>query len=399
MAAMNDTVLYLHGPMVRSARLLLDSFMSAAAAHGWNVRDVVPPPEMDRAALDRLVAFWRPVGVVVDCGQNCLREPPKELAGVPLVCIDADVDPEASPGPGRAVRTGYVLTDARALAHLAAETLLRRNLASYACVTANAHLSWSESRRRFFREAIRLNGGVYREFDGQGLAAGDAARLREFSAWLRNLPRPCGLFVVHDRMAQTVLAALAHCGLAVPDDVAVLGVDDDEALCEGLAPPLSSIRIDFVEGGRRAAGLLADLVVRKFRAAPVVCYGSGRLVPRLSTRALAQPSPSVRAALEVIRRRAAEGLTATDVLPMLGGSRRMAERRFRAATGHGILQEIQEVRFERLLSLLADPSVPLASLPGRAGFTSENNLQRQFKARFGTTLSAYRRAGGATACR
>ena len=399
MAGMNDTVLYLHGPMVRSARLLLDSFMSAAAARGWNVRDVVPPPEMDRAALDRLVAFWRPVGVVVDCGQNCLREPPKELAGVPLVCIDADVDPETPPGRDRSARTGYVLTDARALAHLAAETLLRRNLASYACVTANAHLSWSESRRRFFREAILLNGGVCREFDGYGLAAGDAGRLRAFSAWLRALPRPGSLFVVHDRMAQTVLSAIAHAGLAVPDDLAVLGVDDDEALCEGLTPPLSSIRIDFAEGGRRAADLLAHLIARKFRTTPVVRYGSGRFVPRLSTRALAQPSPSVRAVLEVIRRRAAEGLSAADVLPLLGGSRRMAERRFRAATGHGILQEIQAVRFERLLSLLADPSVPLATLAARAGFTSENNLQRQFKARFGTTLSAYRRNGGAKASR
>ena len=145
--------------------------------------------------------------------------------------------------------------------------------------------------------------------------------------------------------------------------------------------------------------MLANLVVRKYRATPAVRYGSGRFVPRLSTRTLEQPSPSVRAALEVIRRRAAEGLSAADILPMLGGSRRMAERRFRAATGHGILQEIQEVRFERLLALLADPSVPLAALPARAGFTSENNLQRQFKARFGTTLSAYRRAGGATASR
>ena len=145
--------------------------------------------------------------------------------------------------------------------------------------------------------------------------------------------------------------------------------------------------------------MLANLVVRKYRATPAVRYGSGRFVPRLSTRTLEQPSPSVRAALEVIRRRAAEGLSAADILPMLGGSRRMAERRFRAATGHGILQEIQEVRFERLLALLADPSVPLAALPARAGFTSENNLQRQFKARIGTTLSSYRRTGGLTASR
>jgi AraC-like DNA-binding protein len=87
----------------------------------------------------------------------------------------------------------------------------------------------------------------------------------------------------------------------------------------------------------------------------------------------------------------AEGISAADILPMLGGSRRAAEKRFRAATGKSILEEILDVRFQKLMPLLEQGHIPLASLADLTGFSSENHLQRQFKSRFGMTLSAYRK--------
>ena len=86
-----------------------------------------------------------------------------------------------------------------------------------------------------------------------------------------------------------------------------------------------------------------------------------------------------------------EEAAASDILPMLGGSRRSAEKRFRAATGKSILEEILDVRFEKLLPLLERGHLPLGTLAGLAGFSSENHLQRQFKARYGMTLSAWRK--------
>ena len=86
------------------------------------------------------------------------------------------------------------------------------------------------------------------------------------------------------------------------------------------------------------------------------------------------------------------GISASDILPMLGGSRRSAEKRFRAATGKSILEEILDVRFEKLLPLLERGHLPLGALAGLAGFSSENHLQRQFKSRYGMTLSAWRKS-------
>ena len=119
-------------------------------------------------------------------------------------------------------------------------------------------------------------------------------------------------------------------------------------------------------------------------------YGAVRLTIRQSTRRLPKYAPSIRLALETIRLRATEGITAADIIPLIGGSRRSAERKFRSAVGYSILEGILNVRFEKVQELLATPT-PLKTIAMLAGFSSSNNLQRLFKARFGTTLSEYRK--------
>ena len=174
--------------------------------------------------------------------------------------------------------------------------------------------------------------------------------------------------------------------------LSVIGIDNDEILCEGLMPSLTSVQADFPRGGYLSGRLLADMIDGKVRTPTFLVYGAGRLVQRLSTRRLRHQMPSVRTALDYIRRHAAEGLSASDVLPILGGSRRSTEMRFKSATGKSILEEIIDVRFEKLVALLERRHVALGTLAGQTGFTSENQLQRQFKARFGMTLSAYRKS-------
>jgi LacI family transcriptional regulator len=200
------------------------------------------------------------------------------------------------------------------------------------------------------------------------------------------------VLAANDRTASLVLTAAERHGVTVPDEAGIIGIDDDEMLCENMSPPLTSIRADFVLGGRLAGRLLADLVEGAARSGASLHYGEQRIVQRLSVRKLLRPAPSVRKVLETIRRRATEGISASDILPMLGGSRRSAEKRFRAATGKSILEEILEVRFEKLLPLLERGHLPLGTLAGLAGFSSENHLQRQFKSRYGMTPSAWRKS-------
>lgn len=229
------------------------------------------------------------------------------------------------------------------------------------------------------------------EFDGRDLASGNPAQMRRLGAWLAALPKPCGLLAANDRTASLVLSSAAFEEIAVPDELSVIGIDNDANLCEMVSPPLSSIQVDFKSGGYLAGKLIQQLNRGKCAQTLNACYGALEFVMRLSSRQLAHSSSSIRVALETIRRRVTEGIGAADILPLLGGSRRTAEKRFRAAVGKSILEEILDVRFERLLPLLESRDIPLNMLAGQTGFSSENHLQRLFKSRFGMTLSAYRR--------
>ena len=394
------TILYLHGPLVRTSRLLLEGLSAFAAAHGCSVQRVSPPGGASTGYLRRIIEFWQPLGIVEDCGVEPGLPLPDDAFNVPFVFIDLDPARQAALAHGRAgarpsrkggLRIGFVDADSDAFARLAARELLKRDFAAYAFVSAYQNRHWNLRRQKAFREAIGLSGETVMEFDGTGLATGLAANVRRLGKWLKELPKPCGLLAANDRTAALVLTAAARHGVTVPDMVSVVGIDDDEMLCENMSPPLTSIQTDIFRGGYLAGQLAFDLASANPKDETHLCYGAKRLVQRLSTRRLNTQAPSVRMALEEIRRRVAEGISTADILPMLGGSRRAAEKRFRAATGKSILEEILDVRFQKLMPLLEQGHIPLASLVGLTGFSSENHLQRQFKARFGMTLSDYRR--------
>ena len=388
---MTDTVLFLHGPMLYDTRLCLDGLSDWAARHGWQVHHAEPPQNASQDYLAKLVNFWHPVGIVATYGHDKNMPHPNAALDVPFVSVDFDLAKRESVAPGGMSRRGYVNCDSAGIAELAARALLGQQFTSYAYVSAYAHYHWCEARRQRFAEVLELNGKVCNVFDGTGISSSSAASMRRLGKWLNELPKPCGLLAANDRTAVCVLSAATLAQVSVPDELSVLGVDDNEAFCETASPPLSSIRNDFRQSGILAGELVLTLSRRRKPQILQAFYGADAIVRRLSTQKLAKASPSVRIALETIRRRAADGISAADILPLLGGSRRSAEKRFRAAVGKSVLEEILDVRFERLEQLLSE-TIPLGQLASRAGFSSENHLQRMFKARYGMTLSAWRKA-------
>lgn len=394
-AVTGATVIFLHGPPVRTTNLLLEGLSAFAAKHGWRMQCINPPEGAGAIYLRRLVDFWHPLGIICDYGTGYALPRPGKTTGVPFVCID--IDPAARKPPAPAGRrtsgapVGFVSADADEFVRLAAKELLCRDFESYAYVSSHRRRHWSERRRKAFREIMAQSGRNVHEFNGVNLETGDAVWVQRIGRWLRTLPKPCGLLAANDRMASLVLAAAARHGVTVPDMVSVIGIDNDDILCESLSPPLASIEADFMRGGVLAGQLLSDLAAGRSAGGTALLYGAKGLVRRLSMRRIKRPAPSVRNALEAIRRRAGEGISAADILPILGGSRRSAEKRFKAATGKSILAEIMDVRFEKVLMLLGQRRTHLNMIAGMTGFTSENQLQRQFKARFGMTLSACRK--------
>lgn len=390
-----DTILFLHGPFMRTSRLLLEGLAAFASGRGWQVMHFSPPKRAGEEYLRRIVATWGAIGVVEDFGVACPMPLPTSGPDVPFVCIDLDPARIAAlSGPargGKRRRVGFVCADSDQFVKMAADVLLKQDFASYAFVTDYHSRHWSERRRKTFAKTIEDAGGTVYTFDGSRQDTGEATVNRRLGKWIEELPKPCGLLAANDRIASLVLSTASRHGVDIPDMVSVIGIDNDEMLCENLSPSLSSVNADFVQGGRVAGQCLADIMSGAEPGPEPRLYGAKCFVQRMSTRRLRRQMPSVKTALDFIRRNAAEGISAADVLPILGGSRRSAELRFKAATGKSVMQEIIDIRFERLMPLLEQSHVALGALAGRTGFTSENQLQRQFKARYGTTLSAYRR--------
>ena len=374
---------------------MLEGLAAFAAERGWKVLHFCPPKGARRDYLVRLAASWNALGIVEDCGVEQTMPLPSGGLGVPFVCVDLSPPKAealmASERKAGLRSIGFVNADDELFVKMAADELLSHDFSSYAYVSSYYRRHWSERRREAFRHAVADSGGDFREFDGRRQETGDAEVVRRLGSWLKELPKPCGLLAANDRIAELVLSAARFSGVSVPDMVSVIGIDNDEMLCESVSPSLTSVQTDFASGGYLAGRLISDIIAGKPLCDKPLRYGARCIVHRLSTRRLKRSMPSVRGALEAIHRHGVEGMSAADVLPLLGGSRRSAEKRFRAATGKSILEEIIDVRFKKLLTLLEQSRMPLGSLAGHAGFTSENQLQRQFKARFGMTLSEYRR--------
>ena len=214
-----------------------------------------------------------------------------------------------------------------------------------------------------------------------------ATRLRP---WLEALPKPCGLFAANDDIAAAVLDVCTMAGISVPGDIAVIGVDNVSAFCDNLRPSLSSVEPDFRGGGRMAAALLHERLTNPATRPQKLTYAPLGVEPRLSTRRLAFYGRRLLTALDLIRCDACAGLKAADVVKVMGVSERLAETRFKAATGHRITEEIRENRFRRACELLSNPRQAIGPIATLCGWESEAFMKRAFKARFGCTMREWR---------
>ena len=249
-----------------------------------------------------------------------------------------------------------------------------------------------DERERGFADSLALNGktcSVFATAAGRASAVNWISALRRFVA---SLPRPCAVFAANDKTAESVLAVAALEGVSVPADMAVIGVDNFAPICEHTSPPLSSIEPDFRRGGNLAAMmLLASLLsMGRWRGSRTQTFGPLRVVRRASSRVLNAADRLVSAALDMIREKACSGLTSAQVAGTFPCSRRMADIRFRRATGHSILDEIHAVQLERAQELARNPNMPLKAISDFCGFTHPNSLRKFFRRATGLTLSAYR---------
>ena len=314
---------------------------------------------------------------------------------VPIVLIDP-LDEVLKPGSPFS-KCSCTLDDSESVGRAGAGYFLARGYRDFAFVGDHLSRNWSVGRGEGFKKRIAEAGFECRLYPSARSSADWGDDEKRLAAWLDGLPKPTALMAAMDSRAHQVIDVCAETGLRVPQDIAVLGVDDDELVCNGSIPTLSSIRRDTEICGFMAAQMLDRRMRRETRRREIKRYGVKEIVTRDSTQPQAAPSdPVVRNAREFIRINAGAGIGVPDIVRHLNVSRRLAETRFRAALGHSLLDEIQNARLKRVVRLLRETDLPLTEVCTRCGYSTDVHLRRIFKARFGCSMRDHRNSHRST---
>jgi len=285
------------------------------------------------------------------------------------------------------LRLPMILNDNLAVGRMGARHLADRGFRHLAYYGVRGE-RWSELRLAGVAETARAANSSFAVHPSGGKWEASQERLRR---WISGLPRPLGLVAANDLHGLRALDACRRAGLAVPEQVAVVGADDDSEVCELSDPPLSSVTFNPERVGYEAAGLLERLMAgRSGPLAPLLVPPLG-VSTRQSTDILAIDDPDLAKAIHHIRRHAFEGITVEDVLRELPLSRRALEHRFRRRLGRTPKEEIQRLRFEEAKNLLASTELPLARISDRLGYHQAAYLSAVFRRESGLSPSAYRK--------
>ncbi len=290
----------------------------------------------------------------------------------------------------------WLETHDRAVARVAAEHLRERGFQHFA-YCGDPRFNWSRWRGDAFVAQLASQGHDCAVFATKEISGNGGAQpvelekdTAELARWIRKLPKPLAIFAAYDIRGLQVLEVCRRLELHVPDEVAVLGVDNDELLCDLADPPLSSVMPDVRRTGYEAAALLD----RMMRGEKVL--NEGRLFEprgvavRQSTDVVAVTDRHIATAVRYIRLHACEGIGVADVVKQVPMSRRVLETRFRKLLGCSPHDQILKVKLDRVKQLLSETDLPLVAIADKTGFAHVEYLSVAFKKNVGLTATEFR---------
>ena len=333
---------------------------------------------------------WKPDAIITDCRCHTI-----DNAAFTATSGRAAVFVNTTPPRGWRRPCAVLESDNAQIGKTAAAFFLHKKLANFAYIGDANPRSWDKARYEAFSESIGAADATVHCFS-KPTESSWATHEKTIAGWLKSLPMPCGVFAAYDIRGKHILDACRFAGLSVPEQIQVLGVDDETHICEQTVPTLSSIAPDYEAGGFAAAEFL-DGVLRGSESRRMaegqprhIAFGIRGVVERMSTTDIYGTAQRITAAKKFIRQYATTQIGVGDVAAAVGVSPRVLQRNFRAVTGTTILDAIQEVRLEKAKSLLRKTTIPVNNLATFCGFSSPSHLKRLFKARLGTTMSAWR---------
>lgn len=291
----------------------------------------------------------------------------------------------------------WVETDDEAFSRAAVHHLLQRGFRQFG-YCGEPQFNWSKWRREYFEQMVEQAGGqcyVYESTATAGKPTSYQREHRRLLAWVRKLPKPIGVMACYDIKGQQVLDACREAGIAVPEEVAVIGVDNDALLCNLASPPLSSVIPNTHRTGYQAAALLARMMAGEQLGEQAHRIGPLGIATRHSTDIVAVDDPDVAAAVRLINERACEGINVADVLREVPLTRRDLENRFRKILGFTPHEEIVRVRIDRVKQLLGETDLPMTRVAQLTGFRHVEYMSAAFKRRVGLSPREYRRTAQA----
>jgi LacI family transcriptional regulator len=332
------------------------------------------------------LASWRGHGIIARV-QNLQIAQAVLAAGIPVVDVLGVVRIPGLP---------LVHTDDARVSALAAEHLLERGFRHFAFFGL-AGENWSQQRRDAFEQLVRPHARSWTVYETSRQVHHTKqweVYADDLAAWVKALPKPAGLMLCSDQVGPAVLEACRRAGVEVPDEIAVIGTDDDEPLCEVAEPGLSSVWPDHERVGYEAAAVLDRLMRGEDAPAEPIRVPPRGVVTRRSSDVLALDDREAAAAVRFIREHAcdADGLTIDEVADQLAMSRSVLQRRFKTATGRTLHDEILRVRLGRAKELLAATDLPIATVAERLGFKHQEYMGDVFRKRLGVTPAQYRKA-------
>ncbi|MGH7978672.1 MAG: substrate-binding domain-containing protein [Limisphaerales bacterium] len=296
-----------------------------------------------------------------------------------------------------------VVTDSRAIGKIGAEHLLSLGLKHFAyCGYGIASpgsktelFVWSEGRQASFQQHLKRVGFEVNAYCALSAATDVWPQERHKMAdWLQSLPKPVGVMACNDDCGQQVLEACKLANLSIPDEVSVLGADNDELICGLSSPPMSSIAINFERAGYESARTLDDLLRGKKSAQSKITVTATHVVVRRSTNYMAISDVNLQKALQFIRDHIRENIRVLDVARAAGLSRRTLEIKFQRQMNSSVHDYIKRVRTDQIMRLLVETDLPIGQIAESLGFSDIQHFARYFSA--GTQMSplAYRRNFG-----
>ena len=274
---------------------------------------------------------------------------------------------------------------------MAARFFLDRGFRNFGFFGMN-DVCWSDERCEGFRREVEAAGfgGNFYSYRMQEIDMVWYYQRNRLREWLRMIPKPIAIMACDDNQGANLIEACHGIGIKIPEEVSVIGVDNDESLCALGSTTLSSVQIDIEEGGRQAAALVERLVADPKAPAEDVVLRPVKIVGRMSTAAFATGDQQILKALLFIHKNALKKISVSDVMAEAALSRRLLERRFKDVTGKTLYEYITDQKLKYFAEQLADTDEQVINIALSMGEIDTKSISRRFKQLYGCTPVEWR---------